>query len=346
VKNTMRAGVITAPYQFEIRELPIPEPGRGEVLIRQHACALCTMEQRVYTGVKKFPYPGCWGHEVSGIVAKIGPETQTELQLGDHVALGVPYFCGTCENCSRRLEEYCLQKSPLPKIDGVIGLFGMAEFMAVDARRVMKINNNIPFEQSALTEPLACVLQGIKKTAVKLGETVVVIGAGTMGMLNLLAAKSSGARVIVSELEGDRRSKALSLGAAGVINPALEDVEARIKELNNGRKADVVIITIGNKHANEDALKMVTVYGRVLYFASAHPGEPLDITPNLIHDSGIILTGVKGKNLRDMWDSAMLISNGIISTAELIEETYPLERAHEALEIASKNMNFRIIVKM
>ncbi|MTI94605.1 MAG: zinc-binding dehydrogenase [Firmicutes bacterium] len=344
--KTMKAGVMTAPYEFEIRELPVPEPGPGEVLIRQRAVALCTMEQRVYTGVKKFPYPGCWGHEVSGVVEKIGPDCQTDLQVGDHVALGVPYFCGECDNCSKGLEEHCVKKAPLPKIDGVVGLFGMAEYMVIASKRALKISKDIPFEQAALTEPLACVLQGIKKVNVRLGDTVVVIGAGTMGLLNVLAAKSSGARVIVSELDAGRREKALKLGADAVINPAEEDVEVRVQELNEGKKAEAVIITIGNKHANDDAIKMVANYGSVLYFASAHPGEPLDINPNLIHDTGIALTGVKGKNLRDMWDAAALISKGIISTAELIEETQPLADAKAALDKASNNATYRIVLTM
>jgi len=342
----MKAGVITAPFQLEIRELPVPEPGPGEVLVRQHAVALCTLEQRIFTGIKKFPTPGCWGHEVSGVIEKVGPACQTDLQVGDHVALGAPNFCGECEYCSRGLEEHCVQKGSFQKIEDVLGLFGMSEYAVIESKRVFKVSKDLPFEQTALTEPLACVLQGIKKIGVKLGETVVVIGAGTMGMLNVLAAKSCGAKVIVSELDEERRKKALAMGADAAINPGGEDVEARVRELNDGRKADAVIIAIGNKHANADAIKMVGISGRVLYFASAHPGEPLDINPNFIHDTGVVLTGVKGKNLRDMWDAAALISSGIVSTAELVEETYPLERAKEALEKASSTTNFRIVVKM
>lgn len=342
----MKAGVITAPFQFEVRELPVPEPEFGEVLIRQHACALCTLEQRVYTGVKKFPYPGCWGHEVSGVIAEIGPGCQTDLQVGDHVALGAPDFCGQCDNCRRGLEEYCVNKSPLAKIEGVIGLFGMAEYSVLSSRRVFKVAKDIPFEQSALTEPLACVLNGIRKINVKLTDTVVVIGAGTMGMLNIMAAKSSGARVIVSELDAQRREKALKSGADAAIDPSQDDVEAKILELNHGRKADAVIITIGNKHANDDAIKMVDIAGRILYFASAHPGEPLDINPNYIHDNAVVLTGVKGKNLREIRDATVLISKGIINTAGLVEETYPIDQAGAALEKASSSPNYRIVIKM
>lgn len=342
----MKAAVITAPFQVEIRELPVPEPGPGEVLVRQHAVALCTLEQRIFTGIKKFPAPGCWGHEVSGVIEKIGPDCQTDLQVGDHVALGAPTFCGECVYCSRGLEEHCVRKGSFRKIEDVVGLFGMAEYAIVESKRAFKTANDLPFAQTALTEPLACVLQGIKKIRLKLGETVVVIGAGTMGMLNVLAAKSCGARVIVSELDEARRKKALAMGADAVIDPGSQDVESSIRELNGGRKADAVIIAIGNKHANADAIKMVDICGRVLYFASAHPSEPLDVDPNFIHDTGVVLTGVKGKNLRDMWDAAALISGGVISTAELIEEIYPLEKAKEALEKASSSTNFRIVLSM
>ncbi len=346
MEKTMKAGIITEPYKFEIRELPVRPPGPGEVLIRQRAVALCTMEQRVYTGARKFPYPGCWGHEISGIVEEIGPDTATDLQVGDHVALGIHHFCGQCEYCRKGLEEHCLHRGGLLKIDGIVGIFGMAQYNTVAARRLVKIEKDIPFEHSALTEPLACVLQGLRKLNIKQAETVAVIGAGTMGLLNVMAAVGRGAKVIVSEIDEKRRQKALELGAAAVINPLEEDVEEKIKEYNSGFKADAVIIAIGNKNANDDALKMVAIEGRVLYFASARPVEPLDIDPNIIHDTGIVLTGVKGKNIRDIRDSAFLISAGIIDIGAVVEDTVTLDNAQQGLENASKNNTFRIVVMM
>ncbi len=346
MEKTMKAGVITEPYKFEIQEMPVRLPGPGEVLIRQRAVALCTMEQRVYTGARKFPYPGCWGHEISGIVEEIGPDTATDLQVGDHVALGIHHFCGQCELCRKGLEEHCLHRGGLVKINGVVGIFGMAQYNTVAARRLAKIDKEIPFEHSALTEPLACVIQGLRKLNVRPAETVAVIGAGTMGLLNLMAAVASGAKVIVSEIDEKRRAKALELGAAAVINPAKEDVEEKIKEYNNGFKADAVIIAIGNKNANDDALKMVAIEGRILYFASARPVEPLDIDPNIIHDTGIVLTGVKGKNIRDIRDAAFMISSGIVDVAAVVEGTVDLENAQQGLENASKNSTYRIVVMM
>lgn len=344
--DKMKAGVITAPYRFEVRELPVREPGPGEVLLRQRACALCTMEQRVYTGARKFPYPGCWGHEVAGVVEKIGPDTETDLQVGDHVALSIHHFCGQCEYCIRGLEEHCLHRAGFKKVGDVVGIFGLAEYNTVAARRLAKIDPAIPFEHAALTEPLACVLQGMRKLNIGRAETVAVIGAGTMGLLNVMAAVRSGARVIVSEIDAKRRQKALELGAVGVIDPAAEDVEAKIQELNGGFKADAVVIAIGNENANEDALKMVGIEGRVLYFASARPVEPVVIDPNIIHDTGIVLTGVKGKNIRDVRDAAFMISSGLIDVGAVVEDTVPLDNAQEGLERASKNSTYRIVVTM
>ena len=344
--DLMKAGVITAPYEFEIREIPIPEPGPGEVLIRQKAVALCTMEQRVYTGVKKFPYPGCWGHEVAGVVEKVGPENKTQLKEGDHVVLGVPYFCGECEYCTRGLEEHCLADFGLPKMEGIIGLFGMAQYMVVESKRAIKVASEIPFAEKALAEPLGCVLQGIKKLNILERDTVVVVGAGTMGLLNVMAAKRRGARVVVSEIDPKRREKAEKLGADASFDPSKEDAEEAIQRLNDGRKADAVILAIGNENANKDAMKMTAKEGRILYFASAHPSVPFEVDPNFIHDTGIVLTGVKGKNLRDVWDAAAMLSSGTVKTDELIEEVYPLDKAQKALEKASNNNTFRIVLEM
>lgn len=344
--KTMKAGVITAPYEYEVRELPVREPGPGEVLLRQHACAICTMEQRVFTGARKFPYPGCWGHEIAGVVEKIGPDTVTDLQVGDHVALGIHEFCGQCDYCIRGLEEHCLHRPKSNKIEGIVGIFGMAEYNTVAARRLVKVSPDLPFVQAALTEPLACVTQGMKKINITRADTVVVIGAGTMGLLNLMSAVKSGAKVIVSEIDEQRRKKALELGAFAVINPAADNVEEKIKELNGGFKANAVIIAIGNEQANADALKMIDIEGRILYFASARPVEPVVIDPNIMHDTGIVLTGVKGKNIRDVRDAAKMISSGIIDVSAVIEDTASLADGKKALEKASRKDTFRVIFEM
>ena len=129
-----KAAVITGKERVEVREIDMPAPKRGEVLVRQKAVALCTLEQRFFTGV--FPsYPGCWGHEVSGIVEAIGPDTCTPLKVGDHVARGGGDACGECYECAMGEDSQCpaererlKNQQNLGRPDGVSGTFGMSEY--------------------------------------------------------------------------------------------------------------------------------------------------------------------------------------------------------------------------
>jgi L-iditol 2-dehydrogenase len=343
VAKTMKAAVIVAKEKVDIMDLPIPEPGPGEILVRQKACALCTVEQRVFKGIINH-YPGCWGHETSGIVEKIGPGTTTMLKPGDHVALGAPYFCGECHFCINGKEENCLQSFDMLEIGGIKGIFGMAEYSVVQSKRAFKVAEDIPFTESCLVEPLACVLKNVNMLNVNYGDTAVVIGAGTMGMLNVMALNQRGAKVIVSELSPSRRKKALELGAFAAIDPTSSPVEEQIRAINDGRGADIVVTAIGNDKANQDALKMVEKHGRISFFASAHPGVPLSVDPNFLHRTSVCLTGTTGKNQKDLYQAAQLISSRKINVAALAEAVYPFKETEKALTRAANEETYRIIL--
>lgn len=341
--KTMKSAVIVDIGKIEMMDLPIPEPGPGEVLVRNRACALCTVEQRVFKGVIK-SYPGCWGHETSGVVEKVGPNSKTFLKPGDHVAMGAPYFCGECHFCIQGKEENCLQKFGGLEIGGIRGIFGMSEYSVVESKRAFKVADDIPFTQSCLVEPLACSIKNVNMLNVSFGDTAVVIGAGTMGMLNLMALSLRGARVIVSEISAERRAKAMELGAFAAIDPLASPIEEQVRQLNDGRGADIVVTAIGNDQANLDALKIVEKHGRISLFASAHPGTPMPVDPNFIHRSSVCITGTTGKNQRDLYQAAQLISSKRINVAPLVEEIYPFSKSTEALTRAANEETYRIVL--
>lgn len=349
-----KAAVIVGPRKVEIREITIPEPGPGQVLIRQKACAICTLEQRIYTNVVSFGYPGVWGHEVSGVVEAIGPGVVAPLSVGDHVARGGSSACGQCYFCAMGFDVACVREAERlrnqSKMDdnpgSLKGIFGMSEYAVVDSHNLVKVSPALPFEEACLVEPLACVTQSANKLDVELGQTVVVIGAGTMGLLNALVAKLRGAFVIVSEPDPRRRAKALELGVHAAIDPSQGDAAEQVKKLNDGRGADAVIVAIGNEKANADALKMLGPQGKMMLFASAHPSVPIPLDPNVVHRSGIWITGSTSKNFKDFFQASLLISRGILNVRPLIEKVLPLDRVGEALELASSGGTYRIVVTM
>lgn len=347
-----RAAVIVGQGEVEVREIDIPAPSRGEVLIRQKAVALCTLEQRFFTGV--FPrYPGCWGHEVSGIVEAIGPDTHTPLRVGDYVARGGGSACGECYECAMGRDSFCpaekerlMNQQNTGRADGISGIFGMSEYASVDPHNLVKMSASIPFEEAALAEPIACAVNSANKLDIELGQTVVIIGAGAMGLANVLVARARGAFVVVSDLDPNRRAHALKAGAHAVLDPNGGDIVGQLKDINDGRGADVVIVAIGVKSANDDALRLLAQNGKMMLFASAHPAVPMSIDPNVVHRSGIWITGSTGKNRKALYQASLLISRGIIDVKPMIEKVMPLEQAQQAFEEAIKADTYRIVVTM
>ena len=347
-----RAAIIVAKERVEVREIDMPAPGRGEVLVRQKAVALCTLEQRFFTGV--FPsYPGCWGHEVSGVVEAIGPDTCTPLKVGDHVARGGGDACGECYECAMGEDSQCpaekerlKNQQNLGRPDGISGIFGMSEYASVNPRHLVRMADNVPFEEAALAEPIACAVASANKLDIELGQTVVVIGAGAMGLANVMIARARGAFVVVSDLDPRRRKHALKAGAHAVLDPVRGDIDRQLKAINDGRGADVVIVAIGVKPANDDALRLLAHDGKMMLFASAHPAVPIPVDPNMVHRSGVWITGSTSKNRKDLYQASLLISRGIINVKPMIERVMPLDQAQQAFEEAVKTETYRVVVTM
>ena len=147
--DSIRVGVMTAPHHIEIREVPKPEPGPGGVLVKIEACAICTVEQRIYSGVhhwERFPYVG--GHEAAGVVEALGPGAETDLVAGDHVAV-VSATCGYCANCRRGWTNKCAHREGFWEHAGLWGTWGLAEYRVVRPRGLQLIAPGIPFEHAA-----------------------------------------------------------------------------------------------------------------------------------------------------------------------------------------------------
>lgn len=333
--GTMRVGVIEDVGEVSIREVPRPSPGRGEVMINTQACGLCTWEQRTYSGVdKETPKPIAGGHEFAGVVAEIGEGTKTDLEVGDKIAAG-PRAGGRHD-----FDRYRMSYGEL------FGPMGLSEFKVVPVDSVYKLADDLPIEYGCFTEPLACVIHAADKIQYELAQDVAIIGAGPMGMLNLMIAKRRGVRAIVSEIDEKRNAFAKEMGADYTVNPKDGDAPSEVRELTGGKGADVVVVAIGNHQANLDALGMVAEHGTVMFFASAHPPTDLTIDPNFIHRKQITLTGARHPSTSGFETSADLISKRLIDVSRLIERKYPMDQIKEAFELAIDPHTYRVIVTM
>jgi L-iditol 2-dehydrogenase len=191
---------------------------------------------------------------------------------------------------------------------------------------------------------VACVVHSVRALQPEVGDDVVVIGAGPMGLLNVLVLRARGARVIVCELDAERRAKALALGAHFVVDPGSEDPAEAVRALTDGRGADAVVAAVGSQRVDDLAFTLVGKTGRVVLFASAHPSAPVGADHNLIHKSEVDVLGVEGKDVQDFRIAVKLLSDRLIDVRPMIDSRVPLSELDHAFEMAIRPDTYRVIV--
>jgi L-iditol 2-dehydrogenase len=344
VKTTFRAGAITGVGKVELVDVPTPTPGFGEALVKIEATAICTWEQRTYSGAQSNKFPFIGGHEVAGTIVSFGPGYRGTLAVGDRVALGGA-SCGSCHWCYMGMDRVCEQHySGSVEYDEGWGPGGFAELKIHPADGLFPIGD-VPAEIGCLAEPLSCALHAARISGAEVGNDVVILGAGTMGLMNLIAMKKRGARVIVSEIDADRLAKAKAMGADVIIDASKQDPVAVVKELTNGRGADIVLAAIGHRVANEQGMQMIAERGTFVVFASAHPETTMEVGPNALHNKEQRVIGVVSSEKQDFHIATKLIRQGQVDLTPLIQNRYPLSNLSGALDEAILPGTYRIVVE-
>ncbi|MGN1399453.1 MAG: zinc-binding dehydrogenase [Erysipelotrichaceae bacterium] len=343
----MKVVAITDYKKTSVLEIDKPTPKPNQVLIHLHACALCTFEQRVFSQVTKKALPYVGGHECAGIIEAIGEDViADELPIGQKVAVRVLNHCGTCYYCRHGQENLC--KNSYKKSAASAGQLlpnGLGEYLCVDANQVYKLANDLPYEQAVFVEPFACVLNSIERGQIQLGDDVVVIGGGVMGILHVIAAKLSGARVILSEPDVKRAQMAKEYGCDVVINPLETDPVEEVKKLTDGEGANVVFNTTPISAVASQAIAMTAQMGRCVMYSSMHPDNPIEVSPNYIHNTEIVLTGSKSPSIKAFDTSSRILSKRIVDLTPLLTESYSMEDADTAFERAMSAETYRVMIK-
>jgi threonine dehydrogenase-like Zn-dependent dehydrogenase len=336
----MQAAVITGIKKIEIVEIPVPVIGPRDVLLKVKSAGLCTWEQRIYTGQAKSEYPVLGGHENAGEIAAVG-ELVTNVKVGDRVTMGSS-SCGTCRACLRGQDKGCTEHFLNFSLKGgSYGPGGFAEYKIHRSDGVFPVGD-APWDQAALAEPLSCAIHAARLLDARLGDTAVVFGAGTMGLLNLMVLKKSGLRVAVVDVNEGRLAKATSLGA-DVVLKAGPDIRDRVKAAFLGG-VDFSIAAYGSEAVNQDALDVLNNRGKICLFASAHPVTPFAIDPNLMHNRETSAVGVVSADRRDHAVATDLIANKQIDLSPIIDATFPLVEAAAAFERATSTPSYRVML--
>ncbi len=339
--ETMRVAVLTEPRHVEIEERPKPQAGRGEVLVRTKACAICSLERRLYTGDQIIMYPLVGGHEVSGIVEQVGEGVLTPFESGQHVVLDLLNRCGECWYCRTGHSNHCVNM--WRQENHILG--GLAEYIAVPSKQVFAIDSSVGFPEAALTEPLSDCIHSLMRTHLSPEMQVLVIGAGTMGLLHLAVLKHYGMTALVSDMDSGKLQVASEMGADYVFDRTDSTPEHHLAEAGI-TGADVVVVTAPGEQAIQEGFRAVGPQGIVVLFASQSKGTNICVDANLVHYKELTITGSESRTEKDFLQAVAMQNSKDLYLKPLVSEVVPLDEIARAFETSLDVANFRIVVAM
>lgn len=334
----MKAAIVYGKEDVRVEDIPIPQIGDNEVLVKIFYGAICPSDMRYFSGTKVSNTPLVLGHEMSGMITKVGRKVK-KFNVDDKVVVNSDYKCNTCYYCKKGEHNFCENQ--------ILSDGGFAQYKAVPVEAIYKIPKYAELLDAALTEPLACVLNGSNRANIKLGSNVAIIGAGPIGLLHLQVAKLKGAlNVVVFEPLDFRREKALELGASHVFESYSQDILPDLIDIIGEKLFDSVIVTIGVKSVMEEVVELVGKNGTLMYFAGVHPSTPINIDPNLIHYRQITITGSSDYPL-DLFEKSLgLIVSKKILVRPIISDIFEIDKANDAFMNSVNKRALKTVIKM
>ena len=330
---------------LEIVEVPIPEPGPDDILVRVKAAGICSSDLHYQDGRSEVTrLPITLGHEVAGEIAKCGDNVKS-LNEGNRVSLFYLVTCGECMKCSTGHDNYCDKAKMLGKnIDG-----GFAEYLSIPARNAFPFPESIPFSQAALmTDAVATPFHALKRAAVQTGENVLIIGIGGLGIHAVQLAKIMGAgQVIAMDLDQDKLNLAKKVGATATVNPRQEDGAEKIAEITNGHGVDIAIELIGLTNTIRQAIDSTGLGGRTVVVGIC----PDEVGLNPYHDLLLLEKTIMGSADQCRADFPVIIEMAAQKRLDLsysVSHELPLEDINRGLEMLKnkKENPVRIVVTM
>jgi len=311
--------------------VPIPELGPGDVLVNMKACGICGSDIHiVYEGVTPTAYsPITLGHEPSGVIAALGSEVR-DWKVGERVTVNPFLTCGKCINCISGNSQICLSRT----VVGIHTEGGLAEFLKVPAGNLVRLPENIPFDQGGIAvDAVATPFHAItNRGALKVGEKVAVFGCGGLGIHGVQIAKICGASLVIAvDTIGSSLERAKKVGADEVINPTKEKPVQKIKEMTGGMGADLVLEFIGLKEMIEQAIGCARTGGRVVVVGLGPDAISLP-PPSVFVRAELSFLGSYGSSTAEIQSVIDLVASGKLKLSDSITERFPLEEVNKALD--------------
>jgi len=325
----MRQVEIHAPQDVRLIESPRPTPGPDELLIAVARVGICGSDLHAYHGQHPFiQLPVVPGHEFAGIVVEVGAHVQG-FTPGQRVTVEPSLVCGTCYNCTHGRYNICEHL----QVIGCQTVGAMADYLAVPAVKALLLPDSVTWEQAALLEPLAVGVHAIRIAKLQPGANVLILGAGTIGLMTLQAAKALGAgRVMISDLLQERLDLALELGADEAVNPATADLAEALERAFGPWRADTIVECVGVAATVRDAVRVARKGTRIV-LAGVFEGE-VPVSLGLVQDRELELAGTLMYADGDFPAALELVRSGKVRVEPLVTHCLPLDQAAQAFAIA------------
>jgi len=343
----MRTALLQEVGDIRLVDVPRPECPPDGFILKVGACAVCATDVKMYRfGHHKLKLPRVLGHEVAGTVCEAGPQC-AGFKAGDRVAVAAIVCCGTCYWCLKGVSSMCdVHEAFGYDYDG-----GFAEYMMVPAKSIRSggvnpLPDHVTFEEGAIAEPLACVLNGQKLSPIAAGDMVAVIGAGPLGIMHAeLARRKGAARVIMIDIDDARIEQAESAGADCYVNSTREDPVEKVMKITGTRGADVVMVACGAATAQKQALEMVARCGYVNLFGGLPRGKSVvELDTNIIHYKQCHVVGTHGSSMLDYHEAVGAVAAGVVDLKKLVTHRVGLDDVPDELENAGTPGRLKVVV--
>jgi len=338
----MRVAMYYNNRDVRLEEMPIPEIGPGEMLVKVIASGICGSDVLEWYRLQKAPL--VLGHEITGEIAALG-DGVTAYKTGNRVFVSHHVPCNTCHYCLNDHHTACETLHTTNYDPG-----GFAEYIRVPRintdRGVFVLPEGVSYEEGVFIEPLACVVRGQRLAALQPGQTLLILGGGISGLLHLLLARASGVgRIIVTDINEYRLKMAKRLGADFTIH-ADENIPARLRLINEGRLADIAVVCTGAQAAFTQSLYSVDRGGTILCFATTEPGATLPVPINDFWRNEIRLMPSYGNSPRDAVVAIELIRSGRVAVRKMITHRLSLEEAGRGFAlVAESGASMKVIIE-
>jgi len=349
----LKAAILKAPGEkISIEDIQKPSLQGKDVLLRTEFAGVCTTDLKIITGAKNVSYltfPVTLGHEFVGEVVDIGPK-HTRFNKGDYIVPFPAIFCGECEQCLSGEHRLC--QGHIEAL-GYNYPGGFAEYVRLPGHmfdsnrsRVVRIDEGISHKLASVLEPISCCFHGIEQSQVKMGDTVLILGLGFMGLVMAQVARLYGAsRVIGSDPLVSRRKLASDVGADVVLSPFEDDYREQVLAATDGKGADVVIAALALPSVFEDGLRFVKAGGTLNLFGGSAAGSVMSVDPNIIHYKEVAIVGTAGYRYQDVSGILNILEDGQLQIEQLITNIYPLDEINVALEANLENSEVKTLIK-